>query len=457
MKYLLSMTLLLAIGLQQIDAHGMMLSPPSRSSRWRYDGSAPQNWNDNELFCGGLYRCRGAKESVSVVEDFLMLATKYFYSIGVVPYESDEKPRFGLHLYLGFHVANLLFVWFTMMVFVVNSVRDNEDFLKISMVVGYITFGNVGVLKILVVQLQKRKLTSLVQNLKSLFPQPNKGTHEDFDVEHYLRFSKLISKYFGRLYVAMIVINSASSITQYAIQRWWLHSANVELTLPYVPLAPWNWRGSWTSWPTYLLQSTAAYTCTCGCLSADLMMFAVVMQVIMHFDRLAKALREFDKRCSNGAEEDLNELRSLIVYHNQVLRLTSKMNDIFGVPLLLNFLNSSMLICNVGFQLTIGISLEYIGRQVLIILSALVEVYLICSLSQMLINASKNVSLAVYDMDWLEYDTKFRKMLVLVVMRAQKPVSLNAKAFLSTVSMGTMTTFMQVSYKFFCAIRMMYQ
>lgn len=53
---------------------------------------------------------------------------------------------------------------------------------------------------------------------------------------------------------------------------------------------------------------------------------------------------------------------------------------------------------------------------------------------------SKNVSLAVYDMNWLEYDTKFRKMLVLVVMRAQKPVSLNATVFLSTVSMGTMTT-----------------
>ncbi|XP_017873552.1 PREDICTED: uncharacterized protein LOC108620996 [Drosophila arizonae] len=55
MKYLLSAVLLLAIGLQQIEAHGMMLSPPSRSSRWRFDGSAPQNYNDNELFCGGLY------------------------------------------------------------------------------------------------------------------------------------------------------------------------------------------------------------------------------------------------------------------------------------------------------------------------------------------------------------------------------------------------------------------
>ncbi|XP_034488223.1 uncharacterized protein LOC117792272 [Drosophila innubila] len=54
MKYLLSVVLLLAIGLHQIDAHGMMLSPPSRSSRWRFDSSAPANYGDNELFCGGL-------------------------------------------------------------------------------------------------------------------------------------------------------------------------------------------------------------------------------------------------------------------------------------------------------------------------------------------------------------------------------------------------------------------
>ncbi|KAL7730917.1 hypothetical protein ACLKA6_014160 [Drosophila palustris] len=54
MKYLLSVVLLLAIGLHQIDAHGMMLNPPSRSSRWRFDGSAPINYNDNELFCGGM-------------------------------------------------------------------------------------------------------------------------------------------------------------------------------------------------------------------------------------------------------------------------------------------------------------------------------------------------------------------------------------------------------------------
>ncbi|XP_017004972.3 odorant receptor 67a-like [Drosophila takahashii] len=283
--------------------------------------------------------------------------------------------------------------------------------------------------------------------MKLLFPPPIEKEHEQYAVRHYLKFCNLISKGFASLLTAMVTTNSMSAMAQYVIQRWWLHSPNAELTLPFVPMAPWNWRGSWRFWPTYLLQSIASYTCTCGYISADLMMFAAVIQVIMHFDRLARTLREFkvrnrnrnrDHRNASGAEEDLKELRSLIAYHNQVLELTNVMNDVFGVPLLLNFINSSLLVCNVGFQLTIGFSLKYIGRQVLIILSALVEIYLICFFSQMLIKASNNVSFAVYEMNWFESDARFRKMLLLMAMRAQKPVCLKATVFLD-VSMETMS------------------
>lgn len=39
--------------LQSVQGHGMMLKPVSRSSRWRYDKSAPTQYTDNEVFCGG--------------------------------------------------------------------------------------------------------------------------------------------------------------------------------------------------------------------------------------------------------------------------------------------------------------------------------------------------------------------------------------------------------------------
>ncbi|XP_044251823.1 odorant receptor 67a-like [Drosophila takahashii] len=251
------------------------------------------------------------------VEDFLRLATFYFNSMGVDPYESERKPSIGFQLYLVFHTINLFFVWFSMMVFVVESIGPNADFIKLSTVVGYITFGNVGVLKIIFVHLQKGKLSSLVRHMKLLFPPPIEKEREQYALRHYLKFCNQISRGFASLLMATVTINSMSSLVHYIIQSWWLKTPNAELTLPYVPWAPWNWRGTWRFWPTYLLQSIGNYTCTCGYISADLMMFAAVIQVVMHFDRLARTLREFDVLKRNHS--NWKELRSLIAYHNQVL------------------------------------------------------------------------------------------------------------------------------------------
>ncbi|KAF2895498.1 hypothetical protein ILUMI_10677, partial [Ignelater luminosus] len=43
-----------AIVFEGVSGHGMMLDPPNRSSLWRYDPTAPINYNDNEVFCGGF-------------------------------------------------------------------------------------------------------------------------------------------------------------------------------------------------------------------------------------------------------------------------------------------------------------------------------------------------------------------------------------------------------------------
>ncbi|XP_017846857.2 uncharacterized protein LOC108602982 [Drosophila busckii] len=57
MKYYCPILLLIAFGvLQQTNGHGMMLNPAGRSSRWRDDSSAPTNYDDNALYCGGLWK-----------------------------------------------------------------------------------------------------------------------------------------------------------------------------------------------------------------------------------------------------------------------------------------------------------------------------------------------------------------------------------------------------------------
>lgn len=42
--------------LQNVEAHGRLIEPPSRATMWRYGFSTPPNYNDHELYCGGFTR-----------------------------------------------------------------------------------------------------------------------------------------------------------------------------------------------------------------------------------------------------------------------------------------------------------------------------------------------------------------------------------------------------------------
>lgn len=61
------------------------------------------------------------------------------------------------------------------------------------------------------------------------------------------------------------------------------------------------------------------------------------------------------------------------------------MNSVFGMPLLLNFLTSSVMVCFVGFQMTLGLSADHTVKLALFLISATVEIYLICYFSGLLI------------------------------------------------------------------------
>lgn len=48
--------LIIFMNIHTIFSHGRLISPISRSSRWRTNSSAPINYDDNQLYCGGITR-----------------------------------------------------------------------------------------------------------------------------------------------------------------------------------------------------------------------------------------------------------------------------------------------------------------------------------------------------------------------------------------------------------------
>lgn len=49
-----SVSLVAVLCIGSVVGHGYLLEPIQRGSRWRENASAPENYNDNELFCGGF-------------------------------------------------------------------------------------------------------------------------------------------------------------------------------------------------------------------------------------------------------------------------------------------------------------------------------------------------------------------------------------------------------------------
>lgn len=54
MYYWACVVLILIPFITTVHSHGRLLEPPARNTMWRFGFKTPPNYNDNELFCGGI-------------------------------------------------------------------------------------------------------------------------------------------------------------------------------------------------------------------------------------------------------------------------------------------------------------------------------------------------------------------------------------------------------------------
>ncbi|XP_030243198.1 odorant receptor 67a-like, partial [Drosophila navojoa] len=375
--------------------------------------------------------------------DFMSLPVFFYHTLGVDPFESpsfNKVPSHWLYIVLLLNQLNMNFNFLMEFIYVVFYFNKPEHIVEICMTICYLGFVLVSQLKTASVWRQKDKLNDLVAELESIFPAAVRQEQDDYRVLYYKERCRFIFRSFSGLFLVLVVTYSFYTYVRYAIHHWLLHVPDLEKGMPFFPTSPWNYHDNWSYYLMYLLQVGGAYTATTGHISADLSITAVNTQLVMHFDYLSKSLAEFKIKAGSepdGYAQDLAALRELILYHNKLLRLSDVMNSVFGVPLLLNFLTSSVMVCFVGFQMTLGLSADHTVKLALFMISAISEIYLICFFSDWLIASSQGVTAAVYEMNWVPGDTRFTKMLVFIAKRAQNIVCLKATVFLD-ISMETM-------------------
>ncbi|KAL1512815.1 hypothetical protein ABEB36_002338 [Hypothenemus hampei] len=144
-----------------------------------------------------------------------------------------------------------------------------------------------------------------------------------------------------------------------------------------------------------------------------------------------------DSENGKSAETSLTDC---VVHHYKIARLTELTQTIFSFVLFVQYIESVITVCTVGFQLltTSLFSLDFLVMS-LYCNAALFQLVVYCWFGNEIIVYSADISNACYDCNWLNMSTTARNMLFLIMERSKRPFYLTAGNFF-TLSLQSLTS-----------------
>nr|QZA75627.1 odorant receptor 27 [Plutella xylostella] len=138
-------------------------------------------------------------------------------------------------------------------------------------------------------------------------------------------------------------------------------------------------------------------------------------------------------------------------YHQKIIRFVEEIESIFGVAVFCQFASSCIIACMTAFRMTITNEPTQIINLVFYLLTILIELLVYCYFGDVLINKSQQVAEAVYASSWQQTSLKTQRSLMLLMLRAQRPLSITAgKQF--NLSLETFVVILKSSYSYFAVL-----
>lgn len=413
-------------------------------------------------------------------DNFMYLPNLFGAMMGMKPYQGTRpNPTFAFMktyqqiLLFSLMVFDLVFIFILPELKFIYELRHQENtFLDIVMTFAYISSVSGAMIKVYVTQRNRVLLREFIDEFVRLFPdEKNPHRQSEFEVAKYLVQTKRVQIVSIFLYFMSISTLNVSVFIFYFIYDRWMKSDTIPLDLPFNASFPWDYHGNWT-YPVLIVLSMLGTLYTVDSyVYVDAGFYAFCQQLLMHFRYISNMLKNYRTSADReerfypspeGSEEDLRFLAYIAGYHVRLLRyvvdyiikkiylnecldtfsmlrLSRQINEIFGLNLLLNIASSSVGICFLALIMTIGIEVQLMCKLSFYLITLMMQIYLICDYGQQLLDASVSISEAAYNQNWFNSDIRYKKMLIILALRADIPVTIQATA-LVTVRMTTLTT-----------------
>ncbi|XP_030242608.1 odorant receptor 85f [Drosophila navojoa] len=296
---------------------------------------------------------------------------------------------------------------------------------------------------------QKQAFQRLNGKLAKLFPK-SKQSKIDHRVDEY---------YWPRPTIVLIVVyygSSAMVVLGPLLQSGYIYL--MENRFSYVHCYPYyifdpEQDPLWQYFLIYALEWLHSTLMVISNMSTDLWLVSFEVQICMHFDYIARSLENY-KPNSTRDPKDRKFISQIVNRHNDLLELQEEINGIFGSSLLLSLLTTAGVFCTVAVYTQIqGLNLEGI-TYVVFMLTASSLVYLVCYYGEKVKSLSTYITNAAYNHNWSDAPPDYKKSLLIIIARAQRPAELTAMGYLP-VSLDTFKQVMTVTYRVFALIRQM--
>jgi len=159
---------------------------------------------------------------------------------------------------------------------------------------------------------------------------------------------------------------------------------------------------------------------------------------------------ETPKQTKFSFQMELDDLKPLIIRHNQLFECHKILQETFCVVFLLNFIIAAIIICTVAFMVTIKADDRFFYVPILI--RDLYKTFFLCFFGQMLKDASLSVSKGVESIKWEDIeDQDVKKSILFIMIRSQKAACLQiTKDIQITAELFTKILTSAYSYYTFC-------
>lgn len=360
--------------------------------------------------------------------DFVDFPLKCFKAYGLVPYKTTElggswkSKLFAVYHFLA--MANAIMGILMMAVYIGKHI-DDLALVTESSPYGYAAFA---VIRSISISFRKEEFSDLMETLNDLFPKTT-VEQKAFNIKNYLTDLKIIKRVFLSVQFSSAIGFFVVPVVQLIFTGAWNQKLPANTWYPFDEYDP-----RFYSF-VYVWLSISGFNTMVILLATDFILYTFVNLISMQFDILCQLFRDLDNVPPTAAG---NKLIELIKRHKTLIRLSDNLETIFSIPILFNFIGSSIQICLICYQLSLETSLVNFLNYAALLSYAILQIFMLCFYGNKLTTASENVADAVYDSGW---NTRLQNKLdiALVLQMSQKPAVITAYKF-SIVSLKVFRT-----------------